>query len=55
MKLTLAPALDAVDQHGGELVQFTLRDRSTERDDFGCFVHAARSSFDATVASAFNR
>jgi hypothetical protein len=30
-------------------------DGSGERDDFDAFAHAARSCFDATVASAFRR
>ena len=45
-------AFDAVDQHIRELLQRGIRDRRRKRDDFGLRSHAARSSLEATVASA---
>ncbi|MEA2920227.1 MAG: hypothetical protein QOF07_190 [Bradyrhizobium sp.] len=48
-------ALDAIDQHRGELIQRACSDRRHESDDLRRSAHAARSSFDATVASAFSR
>jgi hypothetical protein len=46
---------DTVRQHLGEFVQRASADWRGERNDPDVFAHAARSSLDATVASAFNR
>ena len=48
-------ARDTVDQDIGELFQRGIRDRRGERNDLDLPAHAARSSFDATVESAFSR
>ncbi len=48
-------AFDAIDENIGQLIQRAIRNRRFERDYFNCGVHAARSSFDATVASALRR
>ena len=47
--------LDAIDQHGSELLDRAICDRRGEDGDFDAGVHAARSSFDATVESALRR
>ncbi len=48
-------AFDTVDQYRRQLIQRGIRNRRIERNDFSLGAHAARSSFDATVASAFSR
>ena len=48
-------AFDAIDQHGGELIERAVRNRRLEDGDFDSAAHAARSSFDATVESALSR
>ena len=47
--------LDAIDQHFGELIQRGLGNRCVQNRYVECRAHAARSSFEATVASAFSR
>jgi hypothetical protein len=48
-------AFDTIGQDISQLIQCGIRNRRIERNDFDGRAHAARSSFDATVASAFSR
>ena len=48
-------ARDTIDQHIGEFTQRDIRNRRGEASDLGAGAHAAKSSFDATVESAFSR
>jgi len=47
-------AFNTVDQHRSQLIQRGFGGRTVENDDLGRITHA-RSSFDATVASALSR
>jgi hypothetical protein len=45
-------ALDTIDQYCRELIERAICNQHVENNDFGPSAQAARSSFDATVASA---
>ena len=55
MKLTLAPPSTQSTSTSASCSSAGIRDRRGESDDLGLRAHAARSSFDATVASALSR
>src|ERR1700694_553296 len=48
-------AFDTVDQYISQLIEQIIGTRRIDSNDFGPCDHAARSSFDATVASALRR
>ena len=48
-------AFYTVDQYRRQLIQRGIRNRRIESNYFSLGAHTARSSFEATVASAFNR